>query len=118
MPARAIIDLPEIPESCSGCPYQKQKDIFKRNVFYCEIEEDCYSTYEHEYSRHKNCPLRKVPEWTEEDTITLHAMIKVLQRSYQLWTKYDIKEPDAGNVLKRQEMLLKLCKLARVEVAE
>ena len=105
MPARAIIDLPEIPYSysrrCSGCNY---------------YIDGCYGSVcgLGEYDGY--CAFREVPEWTEEDTITLHAMLKVLQRSYQLWTKYDIKEPDAGNVLKRQEMLLKLCKLARVEV--
>ena len=104
MPARAILDLPEIPESCSDCPYQKQKDIYKRNVFYCEIEEDCYSTYEHEYSRHKNCPLRKVPECTEEDSKFINLWlnnVKCLQE------KLGNKEIMALRTLK------KLCKLAQ-----
>ena len=107
MPARAILDLPEIPESCSDCPYQKQKDIFKRNVFYCEIEEDCYSTYEHEYSRHKNCPLRKVPEWTEEDSKFINLWLNNVKC---------LQEKLGNEEIMALRTLKKLCKLARVEV--
>lgn len=72
MKARAIIDLPEMPESCSKCD-EAAKSIWiegaliESNHPYCRLIED--NLYENIFDiRHFDCPLREVPEWTEEDS--------------------------------------------------
>ena len=96
MPARAIIDLPEIPYSysrrCSGCNY---------------YIDGCYGSVcgLGEYDGY--CAFREVPEWTEEDS---KFIILWLNNVKCLQEKLGNEEIMALRTLK------KLCKLARVEV--
>ena len=96
MPARAIIDLPEIPYSysrrCSGCNY---------------YIDGCYGSVcgLGEYDGY--CAFREVPEWTEEDSKFINLWLNNVKC---------LQEKLGNEEIMALRTLKKLCKLARVEV--
>ena len=113
MPARAIIDLPKMPESCSKCD-EAAKSIWiegaliESNYPYCRLIED--NLYENFFdNRHFDCPFREVPEWTEEDSKFINLWLNNVKC---------LQEKLGNEEIMALRTLKKLCKLARVEVAE
>ena len=63
------------------------------------------------------CPLREVPEWTEEDKVVLQGMVEAQKCMNDIYKIYDLfTDEEATDLPSKLKVVLKLCQLAGVEV--